>query len=66
MSNSPSFQPQTTLRPKRPSPMWSAVTNSLAAMSGGMRGAWTVPKTVNRLVFANSPQAQVTVSKVAP
>src|ERR1700731_2984776 len=45
MSNSPSFQPHTTLRPKRPGPMWSAVTNSLAATKGGISGACTVPNT---------------------
>ncbi len=66
MSNSPSFQPTTMLRPKRPSPMWSAVTISLAAITGLKSGACTVPKTVMRLVAARSPVAQVIVSSVAP
>ena len=54
------------IQPKRPSPMWSAVTNSLAAISGEISGACTVPNTVSRSVLAKSPQAQATVSHVAP
>ena len=66
MSNSPSFQPTTMLSPKRPSPMWSAVTISLAATTGLKIGACTVPNTVMRRVAARSPVAQVTVSSVVP
>ena len=47
-------------------PMWSAVTNSLAAISGWNSGAWTVPKTVMRSVAPKRPAAQVTVSSVEP
>ena len=54
------------LRPKRPSPIWSAVTNSLAAITGWNSGAWMVPNTVMRLVACNRPQAQVMVSSVEP
>jgi hypothetical protein len=35
-----------------------------SSLNGGI--ACTVPKMVNRLVFASRPQAQVTVSSVAP
>jgi hypothetical protein len=53
-------------KPKRPSPIWSAVTISLAAMTGLNSGACTVPKAVMRLVDASRPAAQVMVSSVAP
>ena len=52
--------------PKRPSPIWSAVTISLAAIMGWNSGACTVPKQVIRLVAASSAVAQVMVSSVAP
>ena len=48
MVNSSSFQPHTTFSPKRPSPIWSAVTNCLAAITGWISGACTVPNTVSR------------------
>src|SRR5262245_53306215 len=66
ISNSPSFQPTTRLTPKRPWPTWSAVTNSLAAISGWNSGACTVPNTVMRWVAERRPTAQVTVSSVLP
>jgi hypothetical protein len=52
--------------PNRPSPIWSAVTISLAAITGLNSGACTVPNTVTRLVEASSPVAQVMVSSVSP
>ena len=66
MSNSPSFQPTTMFSPKRPSPMWSAVTISFAATTGLKIRACTVPNTVMRLVQPSSPVAQVMVSSVVP
>ncbi len=54
------------LSPKRPSPTWSAVTISLAAITGLNSGACTVPNTVTRLVDASRPVAQVIVSSVSP
>ena len=46
--------------------MWSAVTNSFAAIIGWNSGACTVPNTVMRCVAASRPHAQVTVSSVVP
>jgi hypothetical protein len=54
------------LRPKRPWPIWSAVTICLAAKTGLTKATCSVPKVVISCVEASRPQAQVSVSKVVP
>ena len=66
MPNSIGFQPETTLSPNRPWPMWSAVTICLAANTGLTNATWSVPNVVMSCVEASSPQAQASVSKVVP
>ena len=66
MANSSSFQPQTTLIPKRPWPIWSTVAICLAATTGCISGTCTVAKTLMRFVAASRPAAQVIDSHASP
>ena len=66
MANSPSFQPETTLTPKRPLPTWSAVTICFAAKMGLMKETCRVQKAEIACVEASKPVAQQIVSKVVP
>ena len=56
IANSSTFQPQTMFSPKRPRPIWSAVTICFAANTGCSSGACTVPKTAPRSVAASRPR----------